>query len=423
MLFLFTGGNSMYWLQVYKMAVCFFMACPVLSHALEPDKIFEKVSPSVWGVTSLDVARAPLGWGTAVVVGPGRLITNCHVLKRAKGIQITKENITYGALAGLADFERDLCEIKVANFNAPALEIGPTQNLKTGQKVYAIGNPKGLDLTMSEGIISSLRQVNESGLPLIQTTAPISHGSSGGGLFDSEGRLVGITFGMFKEGQNLNFAQPANWIAEIEPRYKANLAKEEAIRNNPAGPQAASTNYAGPRRINETWEYRLTDRYTRFNRTFSHRIDKIDGTQDRVTFNQGARIEDTNGKVIALNSFVAGEFDIAMPPGGWIDHPLTAGKKWRAVFSGLPHRPVQYRLNAYVVGEEKVVVPAGEFMATRIEWKGQGNSSISSIPYVATVWYASDIDRIVKFTAQYIHNVSNFSSAAEVIELVRHTKN
>jgi tetratricopeptide (TPR) repeat protein len=80
--------------------------------------------------------------------------------------------------------------------------------------VYAIGAPEGLELTFSEGIISSLRDFD--GSQYIQTSAAISQGSSGGGLFDTEGRLVGITAFFIAEGQNLNFALPAGWIAELE---------------------------------------------------------------------------------------------------------------------------------------------------------------------------------------------------------------
>jgi tetratricopeptide (TPR) repeat protein len=85
--------------------------------------------------------------------------------------------------------------------------------LEVGEKVYAIGAPQGLELTLSEGLISGLREYGSA--RLIQTTAAISPGSSGGGLFDTQARLVGITTFVVKNGQNLNFALPGEWVSAL----------------------------------------------------------------------------------------------------------------------------------------------------------------------------------------------------------------
>ena len=77
-------------------------------------------------------------------------------------------------------------------------------DLSVGEKVYTVGEPGGLDVTLGEGIISSLSKHED--IKWIQTSAPISKGSSGGGLFDSRGNLIGITTRFFSTGQNLNFA-------------------------------------------------------------------------------------------------------------------------------------------------------------------------------------------------------------------------
>jgi S1-C subfamily serine protease len=82
-----------------------------------------------------------------------------------------------------------------------------------GERVYAIGAPEGLELTISEGLVSGLREYEN--VRVIQTSAAISHGSSGGGLFDVNGRLIGITTFSLKEGQNLNFALPGEWIQAL----------------------------------------------------------------------------------------------------------------------------------------------------------------------------------------------------------------
>jgi hypothetical protein len=94
-----------------------------------------------------------------------------------------------------------------------------TGKLRVGQRVYAIGAPEGLELTLTEGLISSLRDFE--GSQYIQTSAAISQGSSGGGLFDTEGRLIGITAFFIAEGQNLNFALPAAWIVDLDRTSRA----------------------------------------------------------------------------------------------------------------------------------------------------------------------------------------------------------
>lgn len=96
------------------------------------------------------------------------------------------------------------------------VEIVPSSDLATGERVYAVGAPEGLELTFSEGVISGLRDTE--GVHMIQTSAPISPGSSGGGLFDVAGNLVGVTSFQAKEGQNLNFALPGEWVTNILKR-------------------------------------------------------------------------------------------------------------------------------------------------------------------------------------------------------------
>jgi serine protease Do len=185
------------------------------AQGLAPDILFEKVSPSVWVVQTSDAQGRPVGRGSAVVTAPGRLVTNCHVLAKSNSFVVKRDNVSYGATLEFPDPERDLCQIKVANFTAPPVELADIGKLRVGAKVYAIGNPRGLEVTLSDGLISGLRKTDKDELEMVQTTAPISPGSSGGGLFDAEGRLVGITTALLRDSQNLNFAVPANWIVEL----------------------------------------------------------------------------------------------------------------------------------------------------------------------------------------------------------------
>lgn len=410
---------------VFACVLAGIAASPPPAAALEPDALYEKLEPSSWGVVRFDADGRATGLGSAVVIGPGRLITNCHVLKGARAFQVTKLNVSYGGTLEFADPERDLCQIKVANFFAPAVEIGDVDKLRVGQKVYALGNPQGLESTLSEGLVSSLRHISENGLPLIQTTAAISPGSSGGGLYDRDGKLVGITTFLRQGGQNLNFAHPANWIAEVEARHRAAMAKVEEQRVT-SGRSSAIPGYGGPHRIGDQWVYNLTDRYTGRVRSVRYQIDDIDPKAARISFNQGGKVEDTEGVVVELPASIGGEFDMSMPPGGWLRFPLSTGKTWRATFEKINRNGnavYQFDLRARVARNETIVVPAGKFMTTRIDWEGTlGHPVIENGPYRASIWYSTDLQRVVKFTADYTaYGVGAMSTAtSEVLELVRH---
>jgi serine protease Do len=194
--------------------------------ARSAENIFAEVSPSIVRVHSADSFGRPLKQGSGVVVGSGRVITNCHVTSGAAQIAVASGADSRSASVYIADEEFDLCSLDVGGLDAPAVTVGSVTSLRTGQRVFAIGAPLGLELTISEGIVSSLREV--PGGKVIQTTAPVSPGSSGGGLFDVEGKLVGIVTFQQRSGQNLNFAIPADWIAEMRNRGSSSNASEAA---------------------------------------------------------------------------------------------------------------------------------------------------------------------------------------------------
>ena len=210
-----------------------------LVHALTPAQVYAKVSPSVWKVLTYDVDGLPLGQGSAVVIGHETLVTNCHVLRKAKKVVVRRETISVDAKLDMWDVQRDLCQLRAKGLPAPAVELSASSRLMVGLEVFAIGNPKGLDLTISAGLISSFRRDDKDRLVLIQTSAAISGGSSGGGLFESEGLLVGLTTigSVTGDAQNLNFAIPVDWIRELPERH-ARLSTQTAAA--PAVPAQAS---------------------------------------------------------------------------------------------------------------------------------------------------------------------------------------
>jgi S1-C subfamily serine protease len=154
-----------------------------------------------------------IAMGSGVVVERATVITNCHVAKAGPRLKVKHQGSVLDATLVLADEEHDLCRLSVVGLDAPAVEQGRLKQVKVGQKVYALGAPQGLDLTLSDGMVSSLRDVDEGSV--IQTSAPVSPGSSGGGLFNEHGQLIGIVTFQMRSGQNLNFAVPVDWIATM----------------------------------------------------------------------------------------------------------------------------------------------------------------------------------------------------------------
>ncbi|MBV2208115.1 MAG: S1C family serine protease [Thermomonas sp.] len=241
----------------------FFVAMPVMwlalasgagAQELSAQEVFKQVSPSV---VVIEVREYPEGKpsrlvasGSGVIVPSrsenGNLVaTNCHLTDKSDdGIFLVRhgESSGIGFMKG-RDAERDLCLIntlfpdglgenkgssikvgkdgKVIYKKLPTVRVASSQWLEVGDPVYAIGAPQGLELTLSNGLVSGIREYK--GTEYIQTTAPISQGSSGGGLFDAQGRLVGITTMYLKDGQNLNFAIPAELIASVPEVGKNNV--------------------------------------------------------------------------------------------------------------------------------------------------------------------------------------------------------
>ncbi|MDQ1921762.1 trypsin-like peptidase domain-containing protein [Massilia pseudoviolaceinigra] len=209
------------------------------SGAMGMEELFAKLSPYVARI-NMYRGGTQTGTGSGVALGGDAIITNCHVALAGTRLQVKLGQDSYEATVAVADEERDLCKLSVKGLNAPAVVIGASSDVRTGQRVIAIGAPHGLDLTISDGIVSSLRPLD--GGTLIQTTAPVSPGSSGGGLFDSAGRLVGIVTFQMRTGQNLNFAAPAEWIGSMRTRSGGGLIGKMSAERAQSDPAQSARN-------------------------------------------------------------------------------------------------------------------------------------------------------------------------------------
>jgi serine protease Do len=147
--------------------------------------------------------------GSAVMVAPGKLVTNCHVTKYARSIQVIKSGRRWDAEQQQSDVEHDLCLLSVPIGTVPVAQLGNSK-LKVGQQVYAIGYINGLGPRLSRGKIRALYDYD--GGKVIQSTTPFKSGASGGGLFDEQGQLVGVVTFMSRLDQTYHFSLPVSWV-------------------------------------------------------------------------------------------------------------------------------------------------------------------------------------------------------------------
>ncbi len=201
--------------------------------------VFKRVSPSVVHITTLSVQRdffslrtseQPSGTGTGFVWDDaGHVVTNFHVIQGGDRATVTlNDQSSYPARLVGAFPDRDIAVLRIEapRDRLPAIQLGASRDLQVGQKVYAIGNPFGLDQTLTTGIVSALNREIESVTRrtirgAIQTDAAINPGNSGGPLLDSAGRLIGVNTAIYSPSgasAGIGFAIPVDEVNRIVPR-------------------------------------------------------------------------------------------------------------------------------------------------------------------------------------------------------------
>ncbi len=201
-------------------------------------ELFQAASPAVVYITSIEVRRSifslniyeiPQGTGTGFVWDKeGRIVTNYHVIGDASRVEVTlaDNSVHKGVLVGAApDKDIAVLQISASPEQLLPLPIGDSENLQVGQKVFAIGNPFGLDHTITAGIVSALdREINAvTGRTIqgvIQTDAAINPGNSGGPLLDSAGLLIGVNTAIYSPSggsSGIGFAVPVDVVNRAVP--------------------------------------------------------------------------------------------------------------------------------------------------------------------------------------------------------------
>jgi len=193
--------------------------------ALSPQAIAKRASESTVLIVSTD--RSGKGvyvyFGSGFAIEPNLIVTNSHVFQDGRlGLvrKIGSDRVPHIIeKVVLRDKENDIVLLYVPDLDLPSLPIQPSEPV-IGDTVFTMGNPKGMEGTFSEGLVSALRE--ERGVRMIQITAPISHGSSGGPVFNIYGEVIGISTSTLSSGQSLNFAVPASAIDALLQRANPN---------------------------------------------------------------------------------------------------------------------------------------------------------------------------------------------------------
>jgi tetratricopeptide (TPR) repeat protein len=176
-------------------------------------KLVQQVIPAIVTVIGYDPNGKPRQMGSGFFVEKSHIVTNFHVIDGTRLIKVkTYDGAFHSATLSSEDQSRDLALIKVGDQYASRRQLSISKHPpEIGERIIAIGNPMGLEQTVSDGIISAIREVSRK-LDLIQITAPISPGSSGGPVLNLRGEVIGVSTLFFAKGQSLNFAVSGKYI-------------------------------------------------------------------------------------------------------------------------------------------------------------------------------------------------------------------
>jgi hypothetical protein len=198
---------------VKVLAIVIFMSCACFGQSAR--QIAQTAFKSVVLLEMSDSQGQPVSLGSGFFIADGIIATNAHVIEgaasgTAKLIGSEKKFTIHGIVA--LDRHADLALLKI-DISAPALNLGLEEKPVVGDKVYVVGNPLGLEGTFSEGIVSGIRSIKSDSI--LQMTAPISPGSSGGPVMNDTGIVIGVAEATFKNGQNLNLAVPVTYLSKM----------------------------------------------------------------------------------------------------------------------------------------------------------------------------------------------------------------
>lgn len=213
---------SAYFGKIALAALCFVLALD--AYALTPQEIYRQAERQVLVLEALNEKGEVISFHTALLIDREKAVTQCGSLDGGASLRLRQGTEIFPAQIVSKDSARNLCLLAVSGIKYSITHQLREKDPETGAQVYAVSNALGLGISITEGVLSGIR--TSRGESFIQFTAAIAPGSEGGGLFDAEGRLVGLIDYRLWGGQNVNFAFPARWLNEIEQRAAGKDASE-----------------------------------------------------------------------------------------------------------------------------------------------------------------------------------------------------
>jgi serine protease Do len=188
-----------------------FLTCIPSAHADVERTVLIGLSNSIVKVIT-ENRGGSISVGTGVVLGRGKVVTNCHVTQKAERIQLLHDGMTWNVTAQASDVQHDLCLLSAQRLDLPAVKVGSATQLKPGDDVAAAGFAFGQRPHFAPGKVVNLHALDNGNV--VQTTAQFFPGDSGGALIDRDGKLVGILSFFSPDGPQQFFAVPVDWFVE-----------------------------------------------------------------------------------------------------------------------------------------------------------------------------------------------------------------
>jgi len=397
------------------------LACGA-AQALPPDQVFERAAAVTWQVRALAADEKLLTAASGIAIAPGKVVTSCSVLARARLLQLRRGNTIYEARLEAPDVERDLCQLEAQGLASPAPALGSTRELRPGKKLYVIGFGLGNALTLGEGLVSAVHDAGTAN-ERIQTTIPAARGLLGAGVYDEEARLVGVVTYSPKQAAASLFAVPADWVPEVAARGAAALAARAKPADAPAGSAAAAP---GLPAAGTTWVYSHVERiFGRRQTEITVQVLRVDGQvlEESLSAASGASVRRAvnAGDPTLLEYQISGNAVLIEPPpylvaasGGKAPVDAIVKTGYPTGGQGVP----AWIYTTQVQDWEQVTVPAGTFRALRIDVAGRranqpGGQGFVTGEFLITAWYAPEVKRFVRME----HRVKSgaFSSRGQVV--------
>ncbi len=226
----------------------FFVSCflpvhisaqKIVSKKLTPRDIAQQTLPSTVLLVMSNSDTEEIKSGSGFFIAEDIVVTNFHVVKETTEgyTKIYGQDKIYEILGVVGiDEKNDLALLKIKGIKGKTLKLNSDDSIAIGDEVFAVGNPKGLEGTFSQGIISSIRKTGK--FNLLQITASISAGSSGGAVLNDNGEVIGVAVGAIESGQSLNFAIPVSLLRSLISNQKPikSLASSTTIAENKVQP-------------------------------------------------------------------------------------------------------------------------------------------------------------------------------------------